>query len=1056
MAKYLIQGSTLMAIIRTLRQQGGFYDNVKVSEIPQYISTYLLSYGVFDNLISNPGTSSAKTTAAVPAENFTTSMMYVIEDSTLINIINALREKAGTTGPITVKDIPSFMVNKMVTQELINSLINKTITYIYNSTCTTIGATAFQDCTKLSYVEFTKATTVGSSAFQGCTVLNYLSMPKATTVNTNAFSKCKSVQHLTIGLETIYHNDAVGVMTCDNKNLLTITLPNCKSFYSSVCRSCHSLTQVTAPLLTDLYGSAFYKCSSLQEINLPQCGNGNTWGVGANAFADCTSLRKVTLPLITSMNPSAFANCTALKEFYAPKLAGNSNTPFTNVKSFESVTVGYATVPKLWAGQTNLTYFSDSVATNLAEGAFLGCAALNENGIHLSKLATITANSAFNNTGFVNITPSTFPAFTGSISHYTFQNCTSLKSVNFPGPVYLGRDVFGSCNALTYLSMPNVTSVYVGSNNTPTSRTANLQFVNFNGLVTVPYNLLNGKTQLTTVYIQGATTVNQSAFKLCPALKSVYMNAATVLNAYAFADCPSLTYVSAPALKSITTNYVFANTGFTNVNSTLFPALTSISHYCFSGCANLSSVNLPDVSYLGRAAFGNCPKLTYVSVPKVTAYYLSEITKNPLENSPNISFANFNGIPTVSCGLFYAKTSLVTVYAQAASTTAKSAFLNCTALKSVYLNNAKTLGEDTFKGCTALTLNSCNFGTALSLIGVTAFEGCTGITSITNAHFPYNSNVATFTVGVQAFLNCTGLTTINNSTITNLSKSAFQGCTALTTVNLPKLALIANETVPFSGCTNLKTVSLATATTLGVNAFSNITTLTSISVPACTTLSNYALYNTGLTSFYGPKVTLMNGYVFQNTPITTISLPLCTYVGKYALSNATLQSINMPAWNSWHASGVFSAARTSTLRYMNVGFTGIPKYFSNCTNLSTVIANKCTALVRSQFLNCAALTTISFPVCLTVASNAFQGCAALTSAEFPAATKISANAFNGCTNLSTLRLANGALCALQNSNAFTGTKITTTTGSIYVPTAWVASYKAAANWSLFSNRIFGF
>jgi hypothetical protein len=56
----------------------------------------------------------------------------------------------------------------------------------------------------------------------------------------------------------------------------------------------------------------------------------------------------------------------------------------------------------------------------------------------------------------------------------------------------------------------------------------------------------------------------------------------------------------------------------------------------------------------------------------------------------------------------------------------------------------------------------------------------------------------------------------------------------------------------------------------------------------------------------------------------------------------------MPAWNSYHASGVFSAARTTTLRYVSVGLTTIPVgYFSNCVNLSTVIANKCTALARS-------------------------------------------------------------------------------------------------------------
>jgi hypothetical protein len=159
-------------------------------------------------------------------------------------------------------------------------------------------------------------------------------------------------------------------------------------------------------------------------------------------------------------------------------------------------------------------------------------------------------------------------------------------------------------------------------------------------------------------------------------------------------------------------------------------------------------------------------------MPNVTSVYTNS-NYTPISRTANLSFINFNALLSIPYNFATNKTKLVTAYFNGATTIAKSAFLGCTALKSVYLNATTTLAEDTFKNCTALTLNSCNFGAALSLIGTTAFEGCTGITSITNAHFPYNSNVATFTVGTQAFLSCTGLTAINNSTITNLSKSAF-------------------------------------------------------------------------------------------------------------------------------------------------------------------------------------------------------------------------------------------------------------------------------------------
>lgn len=68
---------------------------------------------------------------------------------------------------------------------------------------------------------------------------------------------------------------------------------------------------------------------------------------------------------------------------------------------------------------------------------------------------------------------------------------------------------------------------------------------------------------------------------------------------------------------------------------------------------------------------------------------------------------------------------------------------------------------------------------------------------------------------------------------------------------------------------------------------------------------------------------------------------------------------------------------------------------------------------------------------------------------------IYATPFIGDTNLETLRIQNSTntIVTLYTSNAFSTTKITPTTGSIYVPSGRANTYKTAPTWSYFSAII---
>ncbi len=107
-------------------------------------------------------------------------------------------------------------------------------------------------------------------------------------------------------------------------------------------------------------------------------------------------------------------------------------------------------------------------------------------------------------------------------------------------------------------------------------------------------------------------------------------------------------------------------------------------------------------------------------------------------------------------------------------------------------------------------------------IGYDAFNGCTGLTSVT---IP---NSVTY-IGGYAFNGCTGLTsvTIGNG-VTSIAGYAFYECTRLTSITIPD-SVTSIGFKAFNGCTGLTRVTVGSGvTSIGDYAFQNCTGLTSI------------------------------------------------------------------------------------------------------------------------------------------------------------------------------------------------------------------------------------
>lgn len=308
--------------------------------------------------------------------------------------------------------------------------------------------------------------------------------------------------------------------------------------------------------------------------------------------------------------------------------------------------------------------------------------------------------------------------------------------------------------------------------------------------------------------------------------------------------------------------------------------------------------------------------------------------------------------------------------------------------------------EGTFDNCIKLqtvTLSGMSSGHKINL-GNYAFQSCRSLTSI-----PFANNIYLIG-GSNTFAFCTKLSEVNlpnayfstNSTTTSYT---FQGCSSLTTVNLssPSCTNIPNYT--FTGCSALSSISIPNVTSIGTFAFWE-----------CSALSNV----------YFPKVTYIGSSAFYRAGITSIDI-----------------SSAFPSLTSMGTSVFAYCSNLSTINF-NGSLSSVPNNTCwACTNLTNVsLGTNVQYIGTAAFLSCANLTTISFPSSLL---------------------SIYADVFRSCTNLESVYIPSdvSSLISLAGNAVFAFTKLSGTgaTGTIYVPSAWLASYKAARYWSAYSARM---
>lgn len=765
--------------------------------------------------------------------------------------------------------------------------------------------------------------------------------------------------------------------------------------------------------------------------------NNTISSIRSYCFGGCANLSLVSLAQCSYVGQSAFVNCTALTDLYLPNCTSYGQSAFHNCEQVTRLTLGVPYISIATATEDLYTICQSN--PNLEELTLTQCSLVNSSVFgKCSNLKSIIAPELLdaNKHAFQDCSSLTHLSLPKIryIGAYTFERCKNIVSVDLPELLSLGASPFSGCSSLETFYAPKLmnystSSLPFGPIGVSTSGGV-ITFKNVTvGFSTVP-NLFSNQKNLIYFSASQAQTLNTNALRGCTALESTGLHLGdqlSLIGATAFYGCTGLTKL---------TPEVFPR-GLKLVGNDPVPIYDevglTIGVQAFGACTNLSYVSLKGISgILSNSAFQNCTALTEVYLEGKNSgntLTIANLSTTPFVGCTSLTKLTLNGVSSITTEACCRSLPITTLTInestpdKPANITAKLGFANCVNLSTIN-GNIASVGNQTFASCGILDLS-------LSTL---------------------------VTIGTYGFNACKSLTRVSLPECTNAGILGFNQCTSLSQVFLPKVTTLGASaaSVTFSGCTELHTIHLDTIATIPSDAFMSLYALSSLYIPNCTLISQNALKGcSALTKLSGPKVTNFGHYNLQSGNMTKeLYLPVCSYFGKYALSNTVLESIYAPAWSTAHASGVFHASHSTTLKYVNLGYAAIPAWFSACVNLSTFIAEKCTALAAKQFMGDTALIEVSLPICATIAAQAFQGCTALPFIALPKATKISASAFSGCTNFSIITLENSSVCVLDNVNAFTGTGITSTTGSIYVPGALLNSYKTATNWSNFKSRIF--
>ena len=883
------------------------------------------------------------------------------------------------------------------------------------SSVTSIGEYVFSSCSGLTSITIPDSvTSIGYYAFGGCSGLTSITIPSSvTSIGEYVFSSCSGLTSITIP-DSVTSIGKSAFSSCSG--LTSITIPDSvTSIGSSAFSGCSGLTNVTIGNgVTSIGQSAFYNCSGLTSVTIPN----SVTSIGEYAFEDCSGLTSITIPnSVTSIGYRAFYNCSGLENIYLTDIA-----VWCKISGVDNLMVYCSSSIKLYLNNKLITdlVIPDGV-TSIGSSAFRDCSGLTS--ITIPSSVTSIGNGAFY--GCSGLTSVTIPNSVTSIGSSAFYRCSELTSITIPDSVTsIGQSAFYNCSKLTSVTIPNnVTSISQST------------FYNCSGLtsITIPNSV---------------TSIGKSAFSGCSGLENIYLTDVAAwckisglyeLMSYRpnsiklYLNNELITDLVIPdSVTSIGSSAFYRCSGLTSV--TIPNSVTSIGYSAFSGCSGLESITLhfigAQLSGDGKTHFG------YI----FGAYESRDNSQCVPSSLKTVIINNSSGITSIGKEAFYDCSGLTSVtIPDGVTSIGKSAFSGCSGLTSVKIPDSITsIGDSAFSGCSGLT--SITIPSSVTSIGDSAFGSCSGLTSIivasNNKKYHSDGNCLIETESKTLISACKNSVIPADGSVTSIGSSAFDGCSGLTSITIPS-SVTSIGGYAFYGCTGLTSITIPNSvTTIGGCAFNSCSGLTSITIGnGVTYIGNSAfnychklvevINNSSLNikkgSFaygqvasgalnvkkYGSSdIVNKDGYLFYTNDGTNY---LLGYVG-----NAT--DLELPANYNGNSYEIYRYAfegcsgLTSITIPSSVTSIGIHA-FEGCSGLTSIkIPSSVTSIGSTAFEGCSGLTSITIPSSVTsIGQSSFSVCSGLTSVTIPSTvTSIGYQAFYGCIGLSEIRF-NGTI-----------------------------------------------
>ena len=485
--------------------------------------------------------------------------------------------------------------------------------YSIGESVSSIGDYAFYGCTNLSTITIpVNVTQIGSGAFQGCTGIGTLEIPHATSIGNSVFADCSNLTTVQLGnglsslgdsaFSSCYNLPAITLPSTltsvgdyafyQCNRISTINIPSSITYLGEgAFKGCTRLTtvsinsnavmskaynktsnlstifgtQVQSYILSDAVTAigvnAFYGCAGISAITIPD----NVTQIGSGAFNGCIGLRSIIIPNnITSIEESTFSGCTALGSIkMPPTVTSIKDKAFYNCNSLALDTLP-ASITNIgreaFAGCNSLAVVNIPPSlTTIGENAFADCISIAKVGISdLAAWCKISfANSQANplfyarNLYYNNelLTDLVIPNGVTVLKDWTFNNCSSIKSVYIPNTVKnLASTSFTGCSNITSVEWHGkAINDYASAASAPfySSRSKISSFVFGEEVEHIPAYLCNGMSKINSLAFPSyLKTIGDYSFKDLTKIKQINIpNEVETIGAHAFDSCIFVTSI---------------------------------------------------------------------------------------------------------------------------------------------------------------------------------------------------------------------------------------------------------------------------------------------------------------------------------------------------------------------------------------------------------------------------------------------------------------------------------------------------------------------------------